>query len=313
MRLKTMERIKLENGALSAVIDLSRGANCIALRDARYGAKILREPPEDGALDNPYLYGMPILFPVNRIEGGAFDFEGRRYELPINEPQTGCHLHGELHRTPFLPIEITESRLLCRFEATEDRPYLSFPHAFGIEMEYELSGGVFLHTVRVTNRSEQNMPLMLGFHTTFNTAFAGGRAEDIRVFADITEEYERNLAVNYLPTGKKPKFDEVSSALAEGNYAPFFAPTSRHYRGNGNMTIADTAQRLRLVYENDEKYTFRLIYNGGSEGYICLEPQNCLANCANSPFSREEAGFSYLRAGETKIFRSKIYIEEIKL
>ena len=306
-----MEKIKLENGALSAVIDLSRGANCISLRDAGHGAIILCEPPENGVLDNPYLYGMPILFPVNRIEGGRFDFEGRRYSFPINEPQTGCHLHGELHRTPFVPIENTKSRLLCRFEATEDEPYLSFPHAFELVMEYELKESAFLHTVSVTNRSEQNMPLMLGFHTTFHTAFAGGRAEDIRVFADITEEYERDLALNYLPTGKKPKFDAVSSAIAEGKYAPFFAPTSRHYRGNGKMSITDLGKRLRLVYENDEKYTFRLIYNGGSEGYICLEPQNCLANCANSPFPREEAGFSNLRAGETKIFRSKIYIEEI--
>ena len=34
-------------------------------------------------VDIVYLYGMPILFPVNRIENGIFDFEGRHYVFPI--------------------------------------------------------------------------------------------------------------------------------------------------------------------------------------------------------------------------------------
>ena len=60
--------IKLERDAWSAVIDLFHGANCISLRNKRYHATLLREPPECVKLDNPYFYGMPILFPVNRYD-----------------------------------------------------------------------------------------------------------------------------------------------------------------------------------------------------------------------------------------------------
>ena len=63
-----------------AYINLSRGANCISLRKNDF--TILREPPQNYDLDNPYLYGMPILFPVNRIEGAEFEFEGRHYQFP---------------------------------------------------------------------------------------------------------------------------------------------------------------------------------------------------------------------------------------
>lgn len=77
------------------------------------------------------------------------------------------------------------------------------------------------------------------------------------------------------------------------------------------MSITDIGNGLRVVYENDEKYGFRLIYNGGSDGYICLEPQTCLEGCQNSPFSREEGGFDFLQSGESKIYRSKIFLEEI--
>ena len=311
-RQKMKELIKLEHGDWQAVIHLSRGANCTALRNKKYNAALLREPPKNDEPDNPYLYGMPILFPVNRIENGIFEFEGRQYVFPVNEPSTGCHLHGELHRMAFDPMEITENAVKCRYSATKKRPYLSFPHEFEIVMEYKLKHDGFYHTVTVTNLSEQNMPLFLGFHTTFNTLFTKeSRPQSIRVLAEISEEYERNVNINYLPTGKKPAFDAVSVALSEGRYKPFETKASRHYRGEGIMSITDVEKRLRVVYENDKKYGFRLVYNGGADGYVCLEPQNCLVNSPNSPFSREEAGFDFLRAGESKSYCSRIFIEEI--
>lgn len=298
-------------GEWSAVIDISHGANCIGLKNSRYGANILREPPEVGEPDNPYLYGMPILFPVNRIEGGSFEFEGRRYVFPINEPRTGCHLHGELHRMPFDVTERSDGKIVCRYAAGCGE-YLGFPHAFEIIQEYELKQDGFYHRVIIRNLSEENMPVFLGFHTTFNTLFTrDGNPEDIRVLAEISEEYERNMEINYLPTGIKPDFDSISLSLAEGTYKPFAGKASRHYRGNGKMMITDAEKRLRTVYENGEEYGFRLIFNGGDEGYICLEPQTCLANCQNSPFPRMESGFDYITPHSFKEYHSKIYLEEL--
>lgn len=302
--------IKLASDDWSAVIDLLHGANCISLRNKKYHAALLREPPENIKLDNPYLYGMPILFPVNRIEGGRFEFEGREYVFPINEPSTGCHLHGELHATLFEAEEQSDSKIVCSYKADAGE-YLGFPHAFEITQEYELSENGLCHTVTVSNLSGENMPVFLGFHTTFNTLFTeNSLPESIRVYAGITEEYERNMGVNYLPTGIKPRFDEVSFALLDGSYKPFDGKASRHYRGNGKMSVTDLKSRLRMVYENDKKYGFRLIFNGGEEGYICLEPQTCLANCQNSPFPRTENGFDFIEANGSKTYNSRIYLEE---
>lgn len=305
--------VEITYGDWRASVNVGRGANCIRLINDRYGASILREPPATDELDNPYLYGMPILFPVNRIEGGRFAFEGREYVFPINEPRTNCHLHGELHRTPFLVLQKTENSVLCRFFA-EKGEYLSFPHAFSITTEYTLLDDGLYHTVTVENRSKENMPVFLGFHTTFNICFLRGSApEDIRAYAGVTTEYERLMDVNYLPTGVKPPFDEISTALSQGALSPAARKISRHYRGEGIMSLTDLKNKVRVVYEADEKLGFRLIYSGGEEGYICLEPQNCLANCPNSPFSRREAGFDYVTPSTAKTYRSKIYLEEISL
>ena len=303
--------IEIKTGEWSAKINLTRGANCLSLRNKHYGARIIREPENYSNPENPYTYGMPILFPVNRIEGGAFEFEGRKYVFPINEVRTGCHLHGELHIMPFEVSERKDNYQKCRYSAKSGE-YLGFPHSFEITQEYELKENGLFHTVTVTNLSGENMPIFLGFHTTFNTCFTDkSRGENMRVFVDISEEYERNVAVNYLPTGVKPDFDGVSSALLNGSFSPYEMKISRHYRANGKMSITDLENRLRVVYDNDEKYGFRLIYNGGDEGYICLEPQTCLANCQNSPFSREEGGFDYIAPGASKKYKSAILLEEI--
>ena len=302
----------LRCGDWSAVIDPAHGANCISLRNEAYGASLLREVPAEGEPENPFLYGMPILFPVNRIQDGSFMFEERQYVFPINEPKTGCHLHGELHRTAFRVVEKSDTAILCRYDATECAPYLSFPHAFSVLMRYELRTDGLYHTVTVSNLSRHNMPLLLGFHTTFNTLFLkDSHPQSIRVLAEISEEYERNMALDYLPTGVKPPFDDTSSSLADGSYCPTLKKDSRHYRGNGRLAITDLRRGVRVVYENDEKYLFRLIYNGGDEGFICLEPQTCLANAPRSPFSREEAGFDFLKVGESKCYRSRIFMEEL--
>lgn len=303
--------IEIKRGEWSAKINMARGANCLSLRNARYGAEILREPVDYRKPENDYLYGMPILFPVNRIEGGAFEFEGRKYVFPINEARTGCHLHGELHIAHFEVAERKDNYLKCRYSAKSGE-YLGFLHAFETTQEYELKENGLYHTVTVTNLSDENMPVFLGFHTTFNTLFTKeSRGENMRVFVDISEEYERLMDINYLPTGVKPNFDEVSSSLAKGTFNPLERKISRHYRGKGKMSITDLKNRLRVVYDNDEKYGFRLIFNGGEEGYICLEPQTCLANCQNSPFSREEGGFDYIAPGACKTYASAILLEEI--
>ena len=300
-----MELIKIAGGGYTAVINLSRGANCISLKNEEYGAKLLREP-DYGNFDNPYLYGMPILFPVNRISGGCFEFEGREYRFPINEPSTGCHLHGELHATPFEAREVSESRVLCAYRA-ESGEYLGFPHAFEITIEYSLGEGGMIHVTEVKNLSGENMPCMLGFHTTFNSGFAGGG--EVRAFADIAEEYRRNMK-NYLPTGEKPSFDDISNLINSGELSPYGRAISRHYRAgrSGLMTLENLERGLKIVYENDEKFAFRLIYNGAGDEYICLEPQNCAANAPNAPFGRVEGGFDFIRPGESKKYISKIYL-----
>ena len=307
-----MESIyKISCGDYTAEINLSRGANCISLRNRKYGAVILREPDYSKELDNPYLYGMPILYPVNRISGGKFEFEGREYVFPINEPSTNCHIHGELHNTEFDVLEKGENYIVCEYKSNGE--YLDFPHEFRIVMTYALKEDGLYQETEIENLSDKNMPNFLGFHTTFNIPFTeDAKSEDITVLCEVGDEIERNMAV-YLPTGKILPPDDITKKMCDGTFKPFEKVISRHYKTEDGrkIEIVDSAKKIKVVYENDEKFGFRLIYNGKADEYICLEPMNCMANCQNSPFDREYAGFDYIEPGKSKKYISAIKIKEL--
>ena len=300
------EIIEIRSGDYRARINCSRGANCVSLRNTRLGARILREPVSQEP-DNPYLYGMPILFPVNRISGGSFQFEGRTYRFPVSEQNTGCHLHGFLHGMPFQVTERTDHSVTCVF----DEPYMDFPHRFRIAITYQLSECGLEQRTRITNLSETNMPVLLGFHTTFNTQFLGtAKKEDIRVFAEVLQEIQRNMET-YLPTGVILPPDMITEQFQNGTYTPVGTGISRHYRagGMGRMDLVDRESGIRLVYENSQNFPWRLVYSDGKE-YICLEPMTCMVNAPNAPFDSKDTGFAYIKPYQTEEYNSKIYLQE---
>ena len=131
--------VKLENGGYVAEFRSDLGGNCYRLYHKESGAELLRSPEnEEKLFSQMYLYGNPILFPPNRIRDGEFEFEGRKYVFPINEPATNSHIHGALYKKAFKIVKQTSSAVEFLFEAKTGE-YLGFPHNFHIERAYELS------------------------------------------------------------------------------------------------------------------------------------------------------------------------------
>lgn len=308
-----MNIIKINFKDFVAEVNLSCGANCISLKNEKKSISILREPDYTKEIDNPFVYGMPVLFPVNRISGGEFEFEGRRYSFPVNEPRANCHVHGSLHTAEFSLAERGDSFVRCKYNS--DEMYNYFPHEFSVEITYSLSEKGLTQETVVYNLSDTDMPVFIGFHTTFNMPFAEDSAgENIRIYAQVSDEIERDMS-NYLPTGRILPADEISNQLNNGTFAPLGNKISRHYKADksGKTELIDIVKGVKVCYENDHNLGWRLFYNGDADKFICLEPQSCMVNCANSPFERDYAGFDYIKPGSYKKYVSRIYTEECLL
>lgn len=298
-----MKLFTIKNGGYTAIIDVDNGANCVSLRHEKISGSILREPSLTGEKkDNPYLYGSPILFPVNRIENGKFYFEDRLYSFPINEKNTNCHLHGNIHNAPFSVIFKDEKSIVCLYKENKRDGFL---HDFEIEIAYSLSLKGLLQKTTVRNLSNLNMPCLLGFHTTFNARFCGDGK--VLAYAEISEEIERGA--NYLPTKRVLELDENGKDLTLGKFS--LKILSKHYRANGNLAwIKNQDKGVKAVIESDEKFKFRLIY--GTEDFICLEPQTCAVNAKNLDGAIPNDGFDYVEPFGEKVYDIKFYLSEEK-
>lgn len=300
--------ITLQSDSYFAAILPEKGADCVSLRNVKYGAEILRERDQRAGCTHPYLYGMPILYPANRIAGGIFTFDGRIYRFPVNEPETGCHLHGTLHELSFEVAEQGVDHVKCVFQ----KEYMQFPHSFRMEICYRLSEEGLSQKVRIENLSGQHMPNFLGFHTTFCTPFLkDSGVEDIGILADVGDEIERDMSV-YLPTGRILPEDEISKMIRTGNWNPAQSQISRLYKAadSGRIEIRDKRRRMTVVYETDQKFGWRLFYNKDARNYVCLEPMTCMANCQNAPFARSYAGFDSIPPYGVREYVSRIYLRE---
>lgn len=299
-------RLTLHAAGYEAWIDME-GASCIRLARPSLGLESLRTP--EGAVENPFLYGMPPLFPPNRIRDGRFSFAGQPYQLPVNEPERGCFLHGTLHGEPFMLAEYSAGRAVLTYREGAGK-YLGFPHAFHMEIAYTLDEHGLSQMVRVTNNSPRPMPFGLAFHTTFRLPFASGsRAEDVRLQIDLGEEILRDDA-RLLPTWETATDTPLHRQAANGTLVPVHCTISRHFaQGNAHrMTLTDTRTGARIVYETPD-YGYWMLYNGGAQDLLCVEPQTWVIDAPNAPWPPARSGLRSIAPGETETLRTCLRLE----
>ena len=302
--------IVLKSYGYTAVIDPKRGGSCIRL--SRYNAEILRTPSSaEDYKTTPFLYGTPLLFFPNRISEGTFEFDGRMYHLPINEPETNCFLHGTLHETPFEIINQNSDRVDLEYHATDEDPYLSFPHSFSIRLCWQLTEEGLSQRVTFTNYSDSKMPVALAFHTTFCLPFSTeSNAEAVRMQLDTSIEYSRNMK-NYLPDGGAFTEYPNKQDMEQGSFHPALYKMSRFFKmgERKELILTDPLTGVRARYKAIEGYDYWMVYNGVSKDFISVEPQSWLSNCPNAPFPRKETGFSFLNPDQCCTYETLLSIE----
>ena len=254
--------IELKAHGYTAWILPERGGSCVRL--TRLGAEVLRTPKESEDYEtHPYMWGTPLLFFPNRIAGGCFEFEGREYRLPVNEPATGCFLHGTLHATPFDVVEAAVDRVKLHYAATEREPYLGFPHAFTLLLEWKLTEKGLEQKVTFRNNSTLNMPVALAFHTTFRLPFTEDSVpENVHMMLDTSVEYSRTMST-YLPDGGYKTEYPDKQAMAEGAFVPAAQAISRFFRmgERKRMCLTDTHTGFQVAYQAAAPYDYWMVVN----------------------------------------------------
>lgn len=291
------------------------GGNVLRFAHEGLGVEALRVPADAKALRAaPAVYGTPLLFPPNRIFGGAFTFEGRAYRFPINEPSRNSFIHGFLMETPMMIAEAgsggDEVMLSLLYRATADVPYGTFPHAFSVRLALRLGAGGLSQAVTVTNESREAMPVGLGFHTAFYIPRA--RRADFRVRAPVGREWLTDPST-IRPNGRYAEGTPLHAALNNEGLPPLDAPVSNLFeRAPGAASVLDLGRGTEICYRADDAYRFWMLWNQAAQAdHFCIEPMTWTVDAPNSPLPPQESGFDSLPPGKARTLVTRLSIRAL--
>ena len=331
INIEGFDCICLSAGGYEAVLVPDIGANLIELRDAYRNVNVLNSPDNSHGFEilkkYPLVFGIPVLFPPNRIEDGKFKIEDKKYEFKINEESRNNYIHGFISKEKWIVTKIgivsgSEVEIEVAFNFTKEHKfYKYFPHESEFKLMYNLSERGLKQTMIITNLSNEKMPLGIGYHTAFNVPFCEeGDIKDYRVLASIDKRWEQNERL--LPTGKLLELTEEELKYHNKGICPNEYELEAHYKLesralNGKLIngaiIEDKGNGIRVVYDMGENYKHFVIWNGMIRSNIlCIEPQSCVINAPNVNLSNSTTGFKLLNPKEKWIGTTNIYVEETK-
>ena len=276
------ETLTLRCGNWQAEIAPQMGMNTVLLTCE--GRHVLRSPDcwktlEEGTC----VYGTPILMPPNRTAGGRFTFDGKTWQLPINEPVFNNHLHGQVHCQNFTVTEATDTMVSAVYENKGE----TFPYPYKMEVVCRITEEGYLQEFLITNTGTADMPVAFGLHTVF------AAPETIQVPID------KRWVVNdcYIPTGELEELSQEAKTYLDGT-----DPNGKEVRGF-YTSCGYEARVGKFCYRVTDNFNQWVLWNGAPDsGFCAVEPMCGAVNALNSG-----EGLLRLNPGETVRFATSIY------
>jgi aldose 1-epimerase len=227
--------LTLESGPARLVIAPELGGRIVAFTVD--GLELLVTPDVDD-----HNFGCFPMAPwAGRIRHGSFDFDGQRYQLPLNKPPHA--IHGTVRDHPW---QDDGGGVLS---APLDPPW---PFGGRVVQRFVLDGDALCMTMEV-HAGDRPMPASCGWHPWWSRH--SGRGEPLAVDLDAGAKYERDE--RGMPTGKlvppgPHPWDDCFTRLGE-------PPAVLRWPGGVTLTL-DTSCACVVMYDEPEHA-------------ICVEPQ----------------------------------------
>jgi aldose 1-epimerase len=312
---KVIELRERESNSIAEVIP-EIGNNLF--RFESFGKSVILSPVSLEALKNEtfadFKYGTPILYPPNRIKNGSFEFRGRSYQLPLNEPPSN-HLHGEICSKAWEILEYGTSSekgayVTSTFRFSEHPEILSyFPHKLVFTVTYSLRNGQLQMTVKILNEGEDEAPFAFGLHPYFNIPFE----PEEKVVLTVPSANEWPVTNEAFVTGL-PAITAFSNVLTSGadisDYPPLGCSLLTLTNDDHVCRIDLMNRGYSIMYKFDEKFPFVILFRPDWASAISLEPYTYVTDAFNLPYEDDLTGVLGLPAGEAKVFQTQLWIEK---
>ncbi|WP_456457756.1 aldose epimerase family protein [Reichenbachiella sp.] len=212
----------------------------------------------------------------NRIPDGKYEFEGKSYQLVINDLPTNNSLHALLHNRPFEIVgqSANEAGAMLKLRYVYKGTDLGYPFPYELLLTYTMDGsGVKFHT-QIQNTGSETLPLGDGWHPYF-------QFEDLDQI-DLEMGPAKRLSSNVGNTlSDEHGFEEESSLAGKALDDCFEVQENGEYQ----VFLRDQKQGIEIeICQESEvgKYKYFQIYTPPSRKSIAVEPVTCPPNAFNT-------------------------------
>jgi aldose 1-epimerase len=243
-----------------------------------------------------------VLMPwPNRIEDGAYEFDGERYQLKLTEPERGNAIHG-LVRSEGWTTGAREPHRVVMEHLLEPAP--GYPFALQLAVEYTLSEGGLSVTTTATNVGDRACPFGSGQHPYVTL---GTPAVDSLILRapgrTVLTADERGI-----PRGREPVEGTEHDFLRPREIGATqldhaFTDLERGADGRARVELRDPRSRKGLTLWLDESYGYLQLFTGDplpdvARRSLAVEPMTCPANAfrTGEALVRLEPGESFTAA-----------------
>jgi aldose 1-epimerase len=240
-----------------------------------------------------------VLIPwPNRLQDGSYEFGGRRYQLPLNEPERRNAIHGLVRWANWTAIEREPHRVIMQHIL---HPQPGYPFSLRISIEYALSDhGLQVHT-KATNLGIDPCPYGSGAHPylTLGTTRIDGLI--LRVPGrTVLRSDERGLPI-YGEAVKDTEYD-FRQPRQIGSIALDHAFTDLDWDADGcaRVNLRDPDHGNEVSIWVDQSYRYLMLFSGDPlpnvrRRSLAVEPMTCPPNAfrTGDALIRLEPGASF--------------------
>jgi aldose 1-epimerase len=239
-----------------------------------------------------------VLIPwPNRLEGGSYDFDGKHYQLPLNEPERRNAIHGLVRWTAWLVVEREAHRVVMQ-QVLYPQP--GYPFLLRTSIEYALSDRGLRVKTTTTNLSSERCPFGRGSHPYLTL----GTATIDRLFLTLPAGIVLQSDERGLPIGSKAVdgsgYDfRQSRQIGSTVLDHAFTDLQRDENGIAWVKLRDPDSGIQVSLWVDDSYPYLMLFSGDplanvSRRSLAVEPMTCPPNAFRTGLSliRLESGSS---------------------
>ena len=304
----------MDNTLREMAITLSHGNQRAVV--SPYGAALRRYyliEADGSETDIVWGYGSPddkkggqgdVLIPFpSRIRGGRYEFEGKTYQLPLNDKAGGNAIHGFLREVKwdFTRENDMEVFFHARIRADEyaDKGY---PFSLDVTVNYDLMETGLTVDFEIQNVGDSAAPVGVGFHPYFVVGTETVDGVEAQIPARKYLEFEKTLVPtgNLLPVEGSDLDFRGLRQIGDTVIDNCFTDLIRNEQGLASATLhhPETGRLVRVWA--DSNFPYLVVFTGDTipaphnRRALAIEPQTC----ATDAFNRPDWGLKVLQPGE---------------